>query len=523
MIKKYLAALLCLLFICSFAAVPTALADGYDMGSINEEFAIVVDAANPSVALYGMEKNADAMAYPASTTKILTCIIALERCSLDEVVTVSATATDFSSQNSLMGLITDEQCTMRDLLYGLMLVSGNDAAVAIAEHISGSQDAFSDLMNSKAREIGMTNSNFITPNGRHKDEHYTTARDMAILTAYALQNTTFCEIVGTVSYTTEQTNKSASRTMQNSNRLLVDLPASDGYTPVSCLYEDAIGVKTGDTDKAGKCLVAAAERDGVTLIAVLLNGSQTNSTMTTEERDARNARRFQDAAALFNYAFDSMVETVAVSELITLGLPTTFQLQANNYAESDAYAGQFDAAAQIDSTLTISLMSNAMSSLKSRLSELAVVKTSTIYAPVRNGDIVGTVDYVFEDRVLFSANLIASRDVAEGVIATTPLPTDTASELQTADPSSGTTGLISSPTSTPGTSGDGEGDGSWLLYLVIGAVILVLLLIVAVLIIRAVNERKRRLAREKRRRQMQRRMQDQQRVYRDRQRPTDKF
>ncbi|MDO4543673.1 MAG: D-alanyl-D-alanine carboxypeptidase family protein [Clostridia bacterium] len=512
MIKKGLAILLALMFFLPIFPVANSSADGYDMGSINEEFAIVVDASNPTVAVYGMEKNADALAYPASTTKILTCIIALENCNLDDLATASANATNFSVQNSLMGLVTGEQCTIRDLLYGLMLVSGNDAAVVLAEHISGSQEAFATLMNAKAQELGMANSHFVTPNGRHNDEHYSTARDMAVLTAYALQNEAFREIVGAATYTTEQTNLSAPRTLTNSNRLLIDQAPTDDYTPTSCLYADAIGVKTGDTDKAGKCLIAAAERDGTTLIAVLFKGSQTNSTMTAEEKDQRNVRRFTDAIALFEYAFNSMVEYITVSELVDLGLPTTFSLQAGNYAEDDPNMGQFEAVAQPDLTATISFMSNSMNTLKSNLSSLAVVKTSTIYAPVNVGDIVGTVDYVFDDRVLFSANLVAQTAVAEGILATTVSP-ETADTSEAPASESPSSSLISSPTPDSGsTSGS---NGSWIWYVIIAVAALLVILLVTMIIIRSINERKRKKARERRRQQqMRERMLQQQRNYR---------
>ncbi len=509
MIKKFIAIVFATVLVFSFVPTMQSSADDFNMSAVNEEFAIVVDASSPSTAICGMEKNADMKAYPASTTKILTCMIALERCQLSDTVNVSAVATDFSIQNSLMGLVTGEQCTVEDILYGLMLVSGNDAAVAIAEHISGSSEAFAEVMNQKAQEIGMANSHFVTPNGRHNDDHYTTARDMAVLTAYALKNDAFRKIVGTTEYTTAQTNMSAPRTLKNSNRLLVDL-SSDEFTPASCLYPDAIGVKTGDTDKAGKCLVAAAERDGVTLIAVLFNGSQTNSTMTPEQKDERNVRRFNDAIALFDFAFNSMVETVTVAELVSLGLPTTFSVQSNNYAEGDPQQGKLDVTVQLDPNASVSLMSGGMAQLKADLSSLAVIKTSAIYAPIQEGALIGTVDYVFEGRVLFSGNLIAARSVAEGVLATTENPSspDSSAPIGEATPS----GLIASDaTPAPGNGTEAKKDNSWILYVVIAAVALIVVLCLVVFIIRANNERKRRLARARRRKQMQARLEMQQR------------
>lgn len=527
MIKKRIALFLVAILVFSFVPNLIASADGFNMSSINEEYAILVDASNPSVALYGMEKNADIQCYPASTTKILTCIIALEKCNLSDMITVSANATNFSAQNSLMGLVTGEQCSVEDMLYGLMLVSGNDAAVAIAEHISGSTEAFAEVMNAKALEIGMTSSHFVTPNGRHNDDHYVTARDMAVLTAYALKNSTFCTIVGTTSYTTTQTNMSTPRTFTNSNRLLVDQTSSSEYTPASCLYADAIGVKTGDTDKAGKCLVAAAERDGVVLIAVLFKGSQTNSTMTPQQKDERNVRRFNDAIAMFDYAFNSMVETVSVSELVTLGLPTTFTVQANNYVSTDPQNGQFDATVQLDPNVTVSLMSGGMTQLKANLGNIAVVKASAIYAPVQEGSIVGTVDYVFDNRVLFSGNLIASRSVAEGVIATTAVPSPStsfdpsASSVPITDAAAPTSqGLFADDSQTPSDTSN-KTDLSWIWVVLVVAVGLIVLMCIIFLAIRARNERRRKEERARRRRQMQARMQMQQRQLARKPRPRE--
>ena len=148
--------------------------------------------------------------------------------------------------------------TMRELLYGLMLSSGNDAAVAIAEAVAGSQEEFANLMNKKAEEVGAKNTHFTNPNGLPDDEHYSTARDMARLTADALSNQTFAEIVKTKSFKVAGEGKAYPRTLTNHNKLLN-------------MYEGCVGVKTGFTKAAGRCLVSAAERDNMTLICVTLN------------------------------------------------------------------------------------------------------------------------------------------------------------------------------------------------------------------------------------------------------------
>ena len=160
---------------------------------MHERYAILVSTDDPTTALYGIEKNADAKCSTGSTIKILTCMLAIESDRLDEVATVSDNAVNFNKKyNSLMGIEAGEKWTVKDLLYGLMLPSGNDAAIAIAEQLAGSTKAFAKLMNEKAQELGMTHSHFTTVHGKDDSgKNYSTARDMALLTAWALQNETF--------------------------------------------------------------------------------------------------------------------------------------------------------------------------------------------------------------------------------------------------------------------------------------------------------------------------------------------
>lgn len=208
-----------------------------------------------------MQKAADEKLPMASTTKIMTLLVALENSKPDDIVTVSKTAV--LEEGSSAYLKPGAKITMRDVCYGLMLNSGNDAAVAIAEHISGDVDSFVKLMNDTADKMGMKNTHFITPNGLHDDEHYTTATELAKITRYALKNETFREIVASRSYTSSM--KMPDGTVENveyinHNRLLKEL---DG----------CIGVKTGFTKDAGRCLVSAVAREGAEYIIVTLNDS----------------------------------------------------------------------------------------------------------------------------------------------------------------------------------------------------------------------------------------------------------
>ena len=238
----------------------------------NSKNIVVLDRKTLSV-LY--EKNAYEKVAMASTTKIMTCIIILENCSLDDIVTVSKKAT--SVHGSTLGLVTDMKISVLDLLYGLMLRSGNDCAISLAEHLSGTVENFSVLMNQKAKELGLNNTNFVTPHGLDDENHYTTAYELAILTDYALKNEQFRNIVSTKTHTISF--NGGNRTISNTNELLGNL-------------EGIYGVKTGFTFEAGRCLVSACKRDSLDIIVVVL-GANTKSIRT------------KDSASLINYILNT--------------------------------------------------------------------------------------------------------------------------------------------------------------------------------------------------------------------------
>lgn len=196
------------------------------------------------------ESNADIKLPMASTTKIMTAIIVVEDCNPEETFTVPDAAVGV--EGSSIYLKKDEEINVKDLLYGLMLRSGNDAAAALAIHHSGSIDKFVEVMNARAKAIGANNTNFKNPSGLPDGEHCTTARDLCEIARYAMQNETFKQIVSTKSY------KGDFRSYANKNKMLYN-------------YEGANGVKTGYTVKAGRCLVTSAERDGMDVVCVVLN------------------------------------------------------------------------------------------------------------------------------------------------------------------------------------------------------------------------------------------------------------
>ena len=211
-----------------------------DTEEISAGGVMLMDACTHKV-LYA--KNAHEKLPMASTTKIMTAILAIETGKLDALVTVPKEA--YGVEGSSMYLRLGEKISLRDLVYGLMLVSGNDAAVAIAINVGGSIAGFAALMNEKAKALGAQNTHFVTPNGLHDAEHYTTAYDLALIASYAMQNETFREIVGTTYYRT--VTGEITRTVKNKNKILWE-------------YEGGNGVKTGYTMAAGKCLVFSAER-----------------------------------------------------------------------------------------------------------------------------------------------------------------------------------------------------------------------------------------------------------------------
>lgn len=207
------------------------------------------------------EKNSEKILTMASTTKIMTLLVALEKSRMNEMVVISHNAA--TQEGSSAYVEENAKITMEDLLYGLMLNSGNDAAVAIAEHISGSTQEFAKEMNKLAKKIGVKNTSFKNPNGLDEEGHYTTAYDLAKITCYALKNKKFTEIVSTKSYTAKLLRPSGEVyriDYENHNRLLRE-------------YEGCIGVKTGYTKKSGRCLVSAAKREDALYVAVTLSCS----------------------------------------------------------------------------------------------------------------------------------------------------------------------------------------------------------------------------------------------------------
>ena len=250
--------------------------------TINSRAAIVYDRLSGTI-LYG--KNENEKRKMASTTKIMTAIVVIEKSNLNDIVIVSSKAA--GTGGSRLGLHTNDKISVLNLLYGLLLCSGNDAAVALAEYVGESVEGFADLMNAKACELNLTSTHFVTPHGLDNDEHYTTAYELALITNYALKNEVFRNLVGTKNYTISI--NGYKKNLSNTNELLGNL---DGV----------YGVKTGFTNGANRCLVTSIKRDNMDLICIVL-GADTKKDRT------------KDSNQLIKYAFKNF-EMVNINEKI---------------------------------------------------------------------------------------------------------------------------------------------------------------------------------------------------------------
>ncbi len=241
--------------------------------------AILIDAGTGQLLL---QKEANTRMYPASTTKILTALLALEKMDIEDLVTLPKETNDTPANSSLVPVYWGEKMSMKDLLHGLMLRSGNDAANAIAVLHSGSTEAFAQVMNTKAQALGMQGSHFTNAHGYHDQEHYTTAADLARLALAALRNEHFRQIISVTDYTLQKTSLRKELPIKVSTEMLD--PQSPFY------YKEAFGIKSGYTSAAGFCYVGAAQKDGRLLLAVVLNDRTRNQAWT-------------DMARLFNLGF----------------------------------------------------------------------------------------------------------------------------------------------------------------------------------------------------------------------------
>ncbi len=369
--------ILAIMLIFLFCLQSLTFAEAANSVSITAESAILVEVSTGRI-IY--EKNSIKQMYPASTTKIMTAILVIENCDLQEMVTVSETAL----QNIPSGYVTcnlsvGEEISVNDLLYALMLPSANDAAFVLAEHVAGSVEAFADMMNNKASEIGCTNTHFVNPNGIHDSKHYSTAYDLYLIAKYCMQNETFRNIVATKEYTLPATNKhdAADRSFENTNDLLK--PEKTNY------YKTATGIKTGHTSMAGYCLVSESSREGLDFISVVLNSETDN-------------KRFSDSVKLFDYGYDNytLTKVKEKNQLIET-------IEVKNATKETMHLDLL-----VDKEITV--INNKSITMDQIIPEINL--NENISAPITAGTALGTIKYKVDD-IEYSANLIAKNDVIE--------------------------------------------------------------------------------------------------------------
>lgn len=341
--------------------------------------AILVESSTGKILF---EKNSHEKMYPASTTKVMTAILVLENCDLEEMATVSRNAV-FSIPSGYVNcnLRENEQICVKDLMYALMVKSANDAAVVLAEHISGSVESFADKMNEKAKELGCQNTHFVNPNGIHHENHYSTAYDLYLMAHYAMKNETFRNYVSTTSYTLPATNQYPAQDR-------ICLTTNDMIRPNSRYYqENVIGIKTGYTTEAKNCLISAARKNNVELIGVVLHAG-TNAEGLSE--------RYIDTKALFDYGFHDfgfrdIVKANDVVKNIEIENGNKDTRSLNLLAKDD-----------------LSAYLNTEIDLNSLTPDITL--NENLEAPIEAGSVLGKMTYRIDD-VEYSTNLVAETEV----------------------------------------------------------------------------------------------------------------
>lgn len=358
MLKKIIS--LCLSFILIFGGTQLVFANSSSSEiSVCAKSAILING-NTGQVIYS--KNENEKLPMASTTKIMSALITLEQSDIDTYFTVDSNA--IMVEGSSMGLRVDDKVNLRTLAYGMLLPSGNDAANAAAVNIAGSKEEFAVLMNNKAKEIGLENTNFATPSGLDSDEHYSTAYDMAKLTRYALKNSDFTEICSKYTAEVEFGNPPFKRTLTNHNKMLK-------------YYQGSIGVKTGFTKKAGRCLVSAAERDGVRLIAVTLNAPND----------------WEDHSKMFDYGFEN-------------SQPIEIPVDVSGIKAKVVGGVQKQISVKLASPINLCIDPNMLG-----LTEQKILLNPFYYAPVEHNQVVGQVQILLENEVIGNGILLSDEFV----------------------------------------------------------------------------------------------------------------
>ena len=394
----------CLAVIISIGAAGTVFAEPDDSASAGAEIyledpsleapdtshaeaALLVDM-NSGRTIYG--KNADERLYPASTTKMMTAILALESGRMEETTTATYEALkSITLEDSHMGITIGEELSMVDLVNSMMIYSANDSANVIACHLGGTMEEFVDMMNAKALEIGMSNTHFVNPCGVHDDDHYTTANDLATLAQYCMKNEEFREIVKKPSYHIAPTNKyEVDRDLPSTN-LFLSMARSSYY-----MYKPCTGIKTGTTEAAGHCLVSSASYNGQDLLAVVLK---------CDDLDVKeNAFSYKVSKSLFDFGFNNYESGVVAT---TGTIVTHSKVAESKKGKAVNLTVESDVNALVPKGVDITKDVEAVTDVPDNLT-----------APISKGDVLGTVTYTYNGVEMGTANLIAANDVEQDMI-----------------------------------------------------------------------------------------------------------
>lgn len=361
MLKKIISILLTLIIPVLFPLVVSADVQP----QISAKSAVLMNADNGEI-LYS--KNENDKKPMASTTKIMTALIALETAAVNNKI-VTITDNMVRVEGSSMGLKPGNKLSLKSLAEGMLLVSGNDAANSAAIAIGGSTKAFADLMNKRAAELNMTSTHFVTPSGLDDEEHYTTARDLAVLAAAAMKNPDFAEIACAKAMSVQFISPDQTRRLTNHNKLL-------------SMYDGCVGVKTGFTKKAGRCLVSSAEKNGVTLVAVTLNASDD----------------WNDHEKMLNYGFSRL---------------TSYPIDDSSYFKTLPVVG--------GTSNSVEIRGSTVNNIVAHIDEIPNIKRTVelpafVYAPVEAGQILGTVRYTIDSKTVATTELIACGQVSQSAI-----------------------------------------------------------------------------------------------------------
>lgn len=391
--KRFFSLFLLTALFLSLWTAPHAAA--LDNPEVQAKAALLVDAKTGNIVY---AKNEHQEMYPASTTKIMTALLVMEaidqgKLSLTDQLTASHTAmtTDLAEDGSTANIQEGEIMTVEQYLTCMLVVSANEACNVLAEAVSGSVEAFVDAMNDKAEELGCENTHFVNPSGLHDPQHYTSAWDLYLITKEAMQYDDFMRICDTATATIPATNLSDARTLHTSN-YLIGAWWSRGY-----LYSDAHGIKTGSTSQAGHCLVSSATRGSLSFISVVLGADR----VTLDDGEIRTYS-FYDTIQLFDWALDNFsYQSVLDSDEVIGEVPVTL---------SKIDHVTVHPAEEVEVLLPNDIHAEDL--------ERTVVLKDPVEAPVKEGDVLGTLELSYDNTIYASVDLLAMHDVEASQLLT---------------------------------------------------------------------------------------------------------